>query len=657
MTADSDPRGLLQDLSKVARSCDTVGINQEIIGNRLHGDTSQPISFLYALFKLKRMEDTVDYFILGSTQHRTKESIDKENTPFIYKHKDINNTTATLGTRGYGANLRPFHHGGSSSIICQIENTSIFPENLNKWGSYSWRNFKDLNDKIRDNQDFYPDSYRPAPHFPVTADIDYNPFFTDPQFANTELCAFIKEKNFKFFYITTNPDNISRFDEFIQTLGKIYENNKVSIFSSKNFKMPTLIKPIEPSQLSLFNPKNPEHFLGFGLDSRYWTGSFTLEWKMGVKPKEESRYWNSMCRFTNSRTNEQIYSQLDSNGSDDVKFGLRTKSIKDEDIPTNFSPDIRVTVAVCNNDYINALEKTKEKAIIHQNRVFMFIEGDLINHNPNDFGLNQDMRHLPEPKRMRVFIEILNEKMKDISDSGLKVLHIKNTSSISEKSAIHQMISKTLKLANKYFKNIGELDGALDKPDNFYTIDIMKQVRVSLEDDKKHCERSRKRKKEALNWESRIAEYITDEFSQVQFNDTEYTIDWMDNDAKISSKYDLNGEGIDILGIFSINEKNIWICIQCKDQERSVSGADKFIDTKNELNAKNSTDIFLSFLILGKKKSFEPGLVMKMLKNNIITVLEDDKNNIGYNINEILLNQIESSLILMPVHATLPNNP
>jgi len=38
---------------------------------------------------------------------------------------------------------------------------------------------------------------------------------------------------------------------------------------------------------------------------------------------------------------------------------------------------------------------------------------------------------------------------------------------------------------------------------------------------------------------------------------------------------------------------------------------------------------------------------MKMLKNNIITVLEDDKNNIGYNINEILLNQIESSLLRM----------
>ena len=113
--------------------------------------------------------------------------------------------------------------------------------------------------------------------------------------------------------------------------------------------------------------------------------------------------------------------------------------------------------------------QNQEKAIIHQNRVFMFIEGDLINHNPNDFGLNQDMRHLPEPKRMRVFIEILNEKMKDTSDSGLKVLHIKNTSSISEKSAIHQMISKTLKLANKYFKNVGELDGALDKTDNFYT--------------------------------------------------------------------------------------------------------------------------------------------------------------------------------------------
>lgn len=150
--------------------------------------------------------------------------------------------------------------------------------------------------------------------------------------------------------------------------------------------------------------------------------------------------------------------------------------------------------------------------------------------------------------------------------------------------------------------------------------------------DKKNTVRSMKRKKEAIKFEGKIAEALTHRFEGIE---------WDHKDSHISAQHNLNGEGIDSLGNTEINGTNVWIALQVKDKESGLTKDElnKFVNTVEELRVKYPNDIFLSYLVLCKKKGFTAELSMNMMKENI-TVLWDSTG-------ETTPNIIENQLAMM----------
>jgi hypothetical protein len=122
-----------------------------------------------------------------------------------------------------------------------------------------------------------------------------------------------------------------------------------------------------------------------------------------------------------------------------------------------------------------------------------------------------------------------------------------------------------------------------------------------------------KRKKEAIKFEGKIAEALTQRFEEIE---------WDHKDSHISAQHNLNGEGIDSLGNIDIKGTNVWIALQVKDKESGLTKDElnKFVNTLEELKVKYPNDIFLSYLVLCKKKGFSAEVYMDMIKENIVVI-------------------------------------
>ena len=162
-------------------------------------------------------------------------------------------------------------------------------------------------------------------------------------------------------------------------------------------------------------------------------------------------------------------------------------------------------------------------------------------------------------------------------------------------------------------------------------------------------ERSMKRKKEGVLYEGQISDLLKAAFPAIEIEGVMHPMKWKDKDSEITAAYDLQGEGIDILGVLnlgdvsptseainqiimpssttSVSSKRIWIVLQIKDNELSIAKAekDKFLITRKSLMDKYPSDIFISALVLAKKISYTAPLAMEMMREGILTILEDSQ--------------------------------
>lgn len=614
MPEQTDEKGVLADCIRVAGGEDFKTVLMEVIGNRYHNPDKSTAEYLFARLRMPIVNDgpNVRFFILGYSHHRTRESIIREHTPFSFSHKQ-NSETARLGSRGYGAKLFPAYVGGHYSLWFQLENSETFPVDRDSWGYKDNINITELAECIRDNQDFDPRDYREKYFIPSSRNLSVVPFFSNTAFRDTPLFSFMQEHNLRSFYVFM--DYSSKVDDCYETtldsLAKLYEGKQVNIYRSDGFEQPNIVKPS----------------VSFGLLPTHWTGSICLEWVMGDKDTVTNKYYKSKFRFFDPKTNKEVFGKLESNGSKDRKFNIRFSSIKMDEVDIqNWSPDFSVTIAMVTPEYREKCDESEKNLSSKLSRyVYTFMEGDLIDDEPSELGLNSTIRHMSDSNRLRILVHILKERVKDSELSGLRVGHVKRHTTIEKSYVIHESIVQTLKLADRAFKEMRAQDSTLCNPNVFYSSETLEYIAKEIAGDKQRYTRAKQRKKEALKFEDQVAEKIKLNLGSIDLNGLDIPIQWEDNDARISANHELGDcQGIDMLGRIQLPDTSLWIALQLKDKEATLSTPDKtkFLNTIEKLKEQYSNDKVYSFLVLAKQTSFSMALHMSLLKEGVFTIVD-----------------------------------
>ncbi len=587
-----------------------VNILWEIVANRKWNPDKSLAKFLFIRYR--------EHFILATNHYRSRESIEKEHTPFKFNNssKDSN---ASISARGYGAKLFPFYVEGTYSNLYRITDSNTFSESTDDWGMKDYINITQLGHIIDSNKKnlFVPDSFRSRHWEPIKSKPGKKPeipFFLEDDFKSTPLYEFIREHNFKYFYIFDDPNsrvNVE-LENALQELARIYEYADVKIYNSLDLKEPDLIVA-----------KNT-----FGINPTNWIGSIVLEWRIGEKITHEQTkavksYYKSEFRLRFSDSPNVLWGKTESNGSADKKFGMRFASFKPQSEET-WNPHVRVIIALTKTEYKSSDDKFQEY-------IYLRMEDDLISRREADPKISSKIRNTIEPARIRIIMDILEESVKTNPESGLVVSNVKSKSSITPNKALHEIILQSLGLMDKHLSRMEnvKLDTAV-----FYTDDLFKSITTDIHKDKAANERKTKRKAEGLIFESTVSKYLTSKLGSVDIDGVSYTITWEANDSTISADHGLEGlQGIDTLGKLTMDDKILWIAVQSKDRESGVPNKelDTFKNTVDKLRQKkqeiNGKDKVLSVLSLAKKKSFNYEVYEKMLSAGIITVIETDGTN------------------------------
>jgi hypothetical protein len=292
-------------------------------------------------------------------------------------------------------------------------------------------------------------------------------------------------------------------------------------------------------------------------------------------------------------------------------------------------------VAITKPEYTALLGKED----LYTKLTYICVEGELISKQSSD-GLGQKLRHLPEPNRIRLIVDVLEESIKTNADAGLQVNEVKSNSKIVADKGLYEMIWMSLVKMGTYLKEVKTKDDRLISSMSFTNVDVIGKMKNEIAMDKKSTERSVKRKREAIKFEGAVADYLKENLTDIE---------WEEGDAKIMTNHDLSGQGIDILGKCDNGSNTVWIPIQCKDRENAIppEEIDTFITTVRQLKevklALNKNDVFLPLLVLAKAKSFKYDMYYKLITKNIITVVDDGKA-IGEKTVELINTRDESGL-------------
>jgi hypothetical protein len=595
MPGEIDEKGLLSQINRHAAENELFYILVEMVQNRKWNDDKSKGKFVFATFDIEDKR----YLVIGYNHFRSEQSIENEHTPFNWREATDIPGEATIGTRGYGAKLLPFKIGGQYSNYYHLKNNEIFPDGqLHEWGMKQSINITKLQERLNSKKDIssHMHEYRETYINPCNSKEGVVPvLLINAKFTSSELYSFFKKENFKYFYIFSgyNIDIDTCLDSTLQRLANLYEGNTAEIYQSKDLFEPKLLTTNIDNSL--------------GLCDKWWAGEFTLEWMIGEK---DNKYWKSICRYYNKNTDEEIFSKLDSNGSKDKKFNIRHHQFKKEDLETGWVPDISVTVALTTDNYA----KTIRPPEVSRGRIYIKLQGDVIDDSSSDFGLLHKIRYLEDINRVRVILSILTDNVKKNSDFGLHLEHLKKNSNFSKDGAINEMISQTLARAKNYIQIIKE-NGHIGSPEMYANKLITDKFTRYMQVDTFAKKRSNDRKKEGIKYETSICKALDQEFEDIE---------WDHNDSNISSEHDLSGEGIDSLGTAEINGKTLWIALQIKDKEKTItkSDKDKFISTLGEFREKYPNDICLAYLVLAKDKSFTAALSREMIQNDISTIVD-----------------------------------
>jgi len=404
MPAKPDEHGLLAQTNLFAIGTSLLYILLEMIQNRKWNEDKSDGEFVFATFNSQGKR----YLVIGYNHFRSRESIEKEHTPFNWRQSS-GEGEATIGTRGYGAKLLPFKIGGQYSNYYHLKKSDTFPTDLSEWGLKESINITKLQEKLNSPQqnDDYLNHYRENYLEPSNEKEGVLPtLLIDSTFTSSPLYNFFKEKNFKYFYVFSNYDTAidTVLDSTLSRLANLYECNTAKIYRSKGLGEPELLTT------------NVENSLG--LCEKWWVGNFSLEWMKGEK---EGAYWKSKCRYVNNDTGHEIFSQISSNGSKDNHFGRRQHYFSKDSLEGPWNPDIRVTVANTSDEYAagNKLLGTNSA-----NRINLQIEGDFIDDSCGDFGLNSKIRHFKDMSRTRIILSVLTNNVKTNPEFGLSLGHL-----------------------------------------------------------------------------------------------------------------------------------------------------------------------------------------------------------------------------------------
>jgi len=595
-----DELGILADYRREAVSEKLENILWEIFANRKHNPDKSTAKFLFMRY------ETVEgrYFILATNHYRTEESIEKEYTPFKF-NESVKDAEASIASRGYGAKLFPFHVRGKSSNVYAIKDSETFSSDLNSWAMKDWINMDELGRVIDFNQKFNPVRFRTNFISPISERPGEVPFFLKDYFAGTPVDVFMRTHNFKYFYVFLNYNDTlnTSITPTLQQMARIYENTDIEIYESINFT--------EPVRITCKN--------SFGLKPTYWTTALTFDWKLGDLDDSTKKYYKSSCSLKVLDSETVLWFRNDSNGSADSKFNHRTASYTAEE---GWKPDVRITIPLTTNTYKDSLDKDIQKLYEY---IYLRMQDDIISINTLDSKISSKSRHVEQPARLRIILDILNEDMKTNPNTGLIINSIKARSNITPQKAIHEMVLQSLSVMAKFLKAAKEKDAILSDTKIFNTAEMITALKASIEMDKKNNTRSTKRKQEGLKFEAAVAEKVSTEMKEVK---------WNHSDATISATNDLEGQGIDTLGELKLEDRSIWISIQCKDRESATPKAEleAFVKTVNQLKEKklelNPNDKFISVLALAKEKSFNYKQYQELLHEQIFTIVED-KEDIG----------------------------
>jgi hypothetical protein len=600
--------GVLADYRRVSHTLNLVNVLWEIVADRKWSPDKSTAKFIFIRFG--------GYFILGYNHHRTKDSIEKEHTPFKF-NESRSDAAASISARGYGAKLFPLHVQGTYANLFRLVDSTTFSSDPNDWGMKDWIDITGLC-RIIDHkkEEFNPEEFRSRYYTPLTkkkGKTMEKPFFLEDEYVGTPLAKFVEEHNFKYFYVFldyTSSVNV-HLEGALKELARIYEDKDVELYSSHELAAPTKI----------IAPK------GFGLTPRNWVGAVEVEWRLGEKitltGASIKSYYKSEFRFRYHGSDKVIWGRVDSNGSATDKFGIRFASFEP---PVGWTPQARVTLALTTTEYRESLGTNEEKL---QEHIYLCVEDELISWREADPVLSVRLRSLPVPTRIRLKVDILEESLKTHPESGLVVNSVKSNSTIQTQKGIHEMMLLTVSLGGKHLRRDEE---AAVKGPVFYNEDFFTKMECDIHQNKKASTRSTKRKREGLKYEKAVSDYLENQLNSLDYFEENCPITWEDNDATIMAEHGLDGQGIDTLGKLVIPSlgKNIWIAVQSKDRESAVPAKelDAFSSTVQQLKdvkcALNSRDIVIAILSLAKPKSFTYANYEKLLEKGIVTVVDSD---------------------------------
>ncbi len=620
-----DELGILADYRRNSISQSLKNILWEIIANRRHNPDKSTAKFAFMYF--------YPYFILGTNHFRDRESIEKEHTPFKFNQLQ-GEASAAIRSRGYGAKLKPFYIGGNYCNLFRM-NDGPFTTDLNEWAMKDWINMNQLGRVIDNKESFEREHFRGRYFEPLLKKANGRsteiPFFCEEEFQKSPLMDFIKEHNFKCFYVYTdyNPRVTLELPSALTDLAKLYEGHDVEIYSSGNYK---------PPKLATFP-------YGYGILPHHLSEALTFDWKMGEKVvlngEEGVRHYYSSefkLAFMGDPKKNIFYGRNDSNGSSGRKFSRRFASLKPK---MDWKPQIRVTVAITNPEY-NAKKDERDKC---QELIYIRIENELIACIDAESKIASKMRHLKEPSRIRVIVDILEESIKTHPESGLMIQGIKSLSQIASGKALHEMIYDSLDLAQKHMNSVTDLNNH----DQFIHADRMKEMEGHINKNLKAASRSIKRKKEGLIFEDAVGKYLENNLTVMDVNGEELRSTWEHNDATIAARHDLVGQAIDTLGHIRFPAFSVWLAVQSKDRESGIpahevqaflNSVKSLRDNKCKLNPK---DKVISVLSLAKAKSFNYELYYTLLQHKTLPVIENSMNEetIGEATEKAILSQLE----------------
>lgn len=649
MALAADPKGILEELHRKASQATLCGCIQEVIADRKWAPNGgDGLQFLFAFFTLQGE----NFFLIGSTQHRSAESVERELTPFASHSAQLSHD-ATLGTSGVGGNLLPIHMNSAFSMLMLAEplgpDGNSFPEEPTAWNLVDWIYIDSMNTAIESKAaDFEPANYRPKMHKPFKPQIKYKPFFMEPEFRASPLFQHLKESGYQYFYIFNSmgdgPEpspmfkwnselrSKKEFDVLCSQLSELYEipirDGKLSIVTQYGLNTPPM--RVTPGTKILLHP---EHSLF----------TFALDWKFGEKVVTEQgrEVWISTCRYRHghtptvasateqspffSSTGDIYYGKVERNGKDKMinnknSFNLKTVNAVGID-KQNWRADIRISIIRLKSE---SLAKMTDQAE-HGKGVYIRLENELLSEAPM---YKTDTRHLPGGEsQYRIVLDVLSKKAKENPDSGLNLESYKKNTSIKENKEIAQCIRLTINKAITLLKTV-EPRSRLNEPAAYKEESFQKKLLHVLDDRERQNEQKKASMKGSRNgvaFEVALGDKLEEAYEEIHYGEEEITMTYSQGDTQIMTRENLRGQACDILGRAQLADgRQLHLVIQAKNTKAiTPEHRDKFAAIVKEFRRKYPRDVVVPVFIQKSVKTFSNVLTNFFAQNGIFLLTSD----------------------------------